>query len=582
MSRKVAIYARVSTEHEAQVAALENQVQYYSELLRRHPEFELYDRYIDEGITGTSVKKRSSFLRMMEDAKKGCFDLIITREVSRFARNTVDTLQQTRKLKAMGVEVWFTEDNIWTMDDSDGELRLTIMATLAQEESRKTSIRVKAGQQTSMNNGVYYGNGNILGYDRVETIIEGNKKKVDFNINPEQAKAVRLMFEMYLDGKGLSLIKDELERRGMRTAKGKTRWHESCISHILKNSFYCGIITYHKEYVPDYLEQKKIKNYGEIELTQTKGRHEPIVTVEEYERVQAIMKSKTNTPKVTPEGRQCKGKTPSKDIWVKLLVCSCGQGVNRAHWSGARNTHKVAYRCREVVRNGTPEARKKKGLPYEGYCNTPMVPQWKLALMAKYVFTRYLNRKDEVLALANEMLQEHIDDSPDYEDNAELIVSKQAEVDKLDKRFERLLDMRMDGEITADVFVSSSNEIREKIDRLKSEIAALTADAPEETVSDCEDKITFLKFALEQYTHFDEDREIPDNVLEAFIEKIVIFEDHFEWHLRFGNPDGPTKCGVNGKAGENPTVWGEGDDPSPAGLAQDRQRSQRRNNFRAQ
>lgn len=135
--RTVAVYARVSTEHEAQISALGNQVQYYDSILEKHSEWELYDRYIDEGITGTSVKKRKNFMRMMEDASKGKFDLIITREVSRFARNTVDTLQQTRLLKSQGVEVYFTDDNIWTMNDDDGELRLTIMATLAQNESKK-------------------------------------------------------------------------------------------------------------------------------------------------------------------------------------------------------------------------------------------------------------------------------------------------------------------------------------------------------------------------------------------------------------------------------------------------------------
>ena len=137
--RKVAVYARVSTEHEAQLSALENQIQYYDDLLEKHPDWQLYDRYIDEGITGTSTRKRPNFMRMMSDAENGCFDLIITREVSRFARNTVDALQETRKLKRMGVEVYFTEDHIWTMDDNDGELKLTLMATLAQNESRKTS-----------------------------------------------------------------------------------------------------------------------------------------------------------------------------------------------------------------------------------------------------------------------------------------------------------------------------------------------------------------------------------------------------------------------------------------------------------
>ena len=164
--RKVAVYARVSTEHEAQLSALENQIQYYDDLLKKHPDWQLYDRYIDEGITGTSTKKRPNFMRMMSDAEKGCFDLIITREVSRFARNTVDALQETRRLKRIGVEVYFTEDHIWTMDDNDGELKLTLMATLAQNESRKTSQRVKAGQKISFENGVFYGTGNILGYDK--------------------------------------------------------------------------------------------------------------------------------------------------------------------------------------------------------------------------------------------------------------------------------------------------------------------------------------------------------------------------------------------------------------------------------
>ena len=162
IKRRVVIYARVSTEHEAQLYALDNQIDWYKCILNDHPEWTLVEQYIDEGITGTSAKKRPKFMKMIRDAKKHKFDMIITREVSRFARNTVDTLQYTRLLRTMGVEVFFINDNIRTFD-GDGELRLTIMATLAQDESRKTSIRVKAGQQTSMNNGVLYGNGNILG-----------------------------------------------------------------------------------------------------------------------------------------------------------------------------------------------------------------------------------------------------------------------------------------------------------------------------------------------------------------------------------------------------------------------------------
>ena len=176
MKRVVAIYARVSTEHESQLSALENQIQYYDNILKEHPDWNLYGRYIDEGITGTSKLKRKNFMKMLEDAKNGCFDLIITREVSRFARNTVDTLQETRNLKKMGVEVYFSEDNIWTFNDEDGELKLTLMATLAQNESKKVSQRVKAGQKISFQNGVFYGNGNILGYD-----YDPNTKEVTVN-----------------------------------------------------------------------------------------------------------------------------------------------------------------------------------------------------------------------------------------------------------------------------------------------------------------------------------------------------------------------------------------------------------------
>ncbi len=211
VTRNVVIYARVSTEHESQLSALENQLDWYKPLLEQHPEWTLVHSYVDEGITGTSAKKRPQFMKMLEDAQSGEFQLILTREVSRFARNTVDTLQYTRQLKAIGVEVFFINDNIRTYD-GDGELRLTIMATLAQDESRKTSIRVKSGQQTSMENGTFYGNGNILGYDR---------KGKDLVINPEQARTVRKIYDWYLDGCGVRRIKFELEKEGILTSTGK-------------------------------------------------------------------------------------------------------------------------------------------------------------------------------------------------------------------------------------------------------------------------------------------------------------------------------------------------------------------------
>ena len=206
--RRIVFYGRVSTQHEAQVDALGNQMQWYDDQLRYHPNWQVINRYIDEGITGTSAKKRPAFMQMISDAKRGKFDLIVTREVCRFARNTVDTLQLTRELRNFGVEVFFVSDNIWTMD-GDGELRLSIMATMAQEESRKISERVLAGQKISRQNGVLYGSGNIIGYDR-------DKVNRTYVINEEQAATIRMVFTLYSQGYGEKAIVNELSRLVVR------------------------------------------------------------------------------------------------------------------------------------------------------------------------------------------------------------------------------------------------------------------------------------------------------------------------------------------------------------------------------
>ena len=570
--RTVVIYARVSTEHEAQISALENQLDWYKPLLDYHPEWTLVERYVDEGITGTSAEKRPEFMRMMEDAKKHKFDLILTREVSRFARNTVDTLQYTRMLKEHGVEVYFINDGIKTFD-GDGELRLTIMATLAQDESRKTSIRVKSGQQTSMDNGVYYGNGNILGYDRVEEILPDKSKTVEFRINPEQAQTVRLIFDMYLEGCGLVKIKDELERRGYKTSQGKDKWFPTVISHVLKNTFYCGIITYHKEYVPDYLKQKKVKNYGEMEFTQAQGKHEPIVTVEEFERVQRIMEQKRMQCKNLKTGRT-KGKKPRTTVWGKLLICECGHTFNMRKWDRSDRQVQNSYQCYSSVRTGSYESRKKKGLPLEGICRSPMIPEWRLQMMANLIFRQYLSEKDKVLALANSILEAHIGDTEEVENTEAIIASKRSELERLNRRMDNYIEMRADGDLSREQFRNRCAELEPKIQQLQQEIESLAEKVQPKEVVDYSEKLTVLQYALEQYTNINEGQDVPESVIEAFVVKIVVSKDGFDWYLRFdGDPDKPRRCTLQGKrktttkimvSGENsPTM-----DSSPTGCYQ--------------
>ena len=528
--RVVAIYARVSTEHEAQISALGNQIQYYDDLFEKHPEWELYDRYIDEGITGTSVKKRKNFMRMMQDASKNKFDLIVTREVSRFVRNTVDTLQQTRILRREGVEVYFTEDNIWTMNDEDGELRLTIMATLAQNESKKTSVRVKAGQMISFKNGVLYGNGNILGYDRIGK---------EYVVNELQARTVRRIFDLYLDGNGVRKIQFVLEKEGHLTATGLTKWQPGNISRILRNPFYCGTIVYRKQFVPDFLEQKKINNFGEVDKVIVEGRHTPIVTKEQFEKVQQILSSKSESV----HNKGCRGKKISKDVWCRKMKCECGSSYNRVTWHKSSEGPQYAYQCYSQIRTGTFKTRERKGLSTEGICVTKMVPRWKLEVMADIIFQKFWNDREGVLAIANEML----DNCYENEHDDEVLDRKRDLEDKMElwnRKYNNLLDMRMAGEIEKDRYDEKREQILKEQQHLKKQLEIIGG---ETGLSDdiYMDKVEILKYGLEQNFNFST-RHIPEEVIDAFIKEIIVCQDGFIWKLNL-TPDDELKMQVDGR-----------------------------------
>lgn len=522
--RDVAIYARVSTEHEAQLSALENQIDWYKPILAARPDWTLTAQYIDEGITGTSAEKRPQFMKMIDDARQKKFNMIITREVSRFARNTVDTLQYTRLLKEYGVEVFFINDNIKTFD-GDGELRLTIMATLAQDESRKTSIRVKAGQETSMKNGVFYGTGNILGYDR---------KGKDMVINEEQAKTVRMIYDMYLSGMGVTSIQYELEKAGRLTATGKTKWHASYLSHMLKNSFYCGIITYHKEYTPDYLKQKKMRNYGEIEYLTVKGRHTPIVTEEEFYQVQKIMESKSSKMKNLNKGKHTVGYKPHTTAYGRLMICQCGKKFNQRSHTRDGRANGVDYQCYTSVNRGSIREREKRGLSNEGHCDSPFIQGWKLEMMAERIFERYIDNADAVMDLSYSMLEKHIADQEDTPDYTEEIKRKESEIERLSKKRVNLIEMRAEGDIDKELFRERKQEIENRIAILTEEIKTLQPDETKQSPQDYMQKLQELRERLKEYTGF-EYSVIPESIVEAFIEKIWVAKDEFRWYLRSGN-----------------------------------------------
>jgi DNA invertase Pin-like site-specific DNA recombinase len=517
MGRRVAIYARVSTEHEAQISALGNQIQYYDEKLKQHPDWTLVERYIDEGITGTSIHKRPNFLRMLKDAESGKFDLIVTREVSRFARNTVDTLQETRKLKKMGVEVYFTEDNIWTFKDDDGELKLTIMATLAQNESKKISQRVKAGQQITFQNGVFYGNGNILGYDKVGK---------DMVINEEQAKTVRLIFDLYLKGYGSKKIKYELEKLGRVTSTGLNRWSESYIIRVLRNSFYCGTIVYRKQFVPDYLEQKHKKNNGEVEQVIVEGRHTPIISKEVFEKVQEKLKdnAKLIVSSNTSRGIGNRGK---ESIWGKKLVCKCGSSFNRKIYHKHKDGNTWCYQCYKQIQTGTIQTRLNKGLSIEGICDSKMIPEWKLNMMSQRIFDTIWKDKDVILEITNNYLDNAIKKINDEDDPNELDLLRKRK-DNINGKLNRLLDSYLNEIISKDDFVEKRKELEKEIKDVNELITELEKKPVAKNT--LIDKLNSLKKNIEVNLNFDKDR-ISDELIDVLVKKIIVFNNRFEWKL---------------------------------------------------
>ena len=279
---KVASYCRVSTDKDDQANSFESQQRYFRAYIDRQPEWELYQIYADEGITGTSTKKRAAFNQMIADARMGKFERILTKEVSRFSRNILDTIAYTRELKALGVGVLFLNDGISTLEP-DAELRLSIMGSIAQEESRKTSSRVKWGQTRRMEQGVVFGR-SLLGYD----VKDGR-----LTVNPEGAELVRLIFHKYgVEKKGTTVIARELREAGYRTHRGGIRWNGSCIVKLLKNEKYVGDLIQKKTITPDYLTHAKKANHGEEELVIIRDHHQPIIGRELWDVVQEELKKR--------------------------------------------------------------------------------------------------------------------------------------------------------------------------------------------------------------------------------------------------------------------------------------------------
>ena len=333
--KRVAAYCRVSTETDDQLNSLDNQKRYFEEYIGRNLDWQFCGLYVDEGLSGTSVEKRAGFQKMVADAENKKFDLLLTKEISRFARNTLDSIFYTRKLKELGVGVVFMNDNINTLD-SDAELRLTIMSSIAQEESRKTSERVRWGQKRRMEQGFAFGS-SLFGY---------HLKDGKFTINEDEAKIVKLIYELYLSGLGVQLIRKKLENRGIPSPDGHARWRAGVILSILKNEKYNGTLKQKKRITPNYLNHKTKINYGEEPFIVIENNHAPIADKEIYDRVQSEI---ARRKRAVFERSRYSSRYPFSG---KIECAYCKSKFEHRYTSQKSDKRRAVWRCSEAVKYG--------------------------------------------------------------------------------------------------------------------------------------------------------------------------------------------------------------------------------------
>lgn len=503
--KRVAAYCRVSTDKTDQANSLESQQRYFNEYINRNPLWELYDIYVDDGISGTNTKKRAAFNHMIDDAVNGKFDLIITKEISRFARNIVDSITYTRELKQHGVGVLFLNDGIYTLD-SDGELRLALLSTIAQEESRKTSERVKWGQRRQMEKGVVFGK-DMLGYD-----VRGGK----LILNEEGAETVRKIFHKFLDeGKGVHRIAKELREEGVKTATRMKDWSYTNILRILRNEKYCGDLVQQKTYTPDYLTHQKKRNYGEMETVTIRDHHEPIISRERFEAAQRELKRRR------PADSTVKAYANLYALSGKIICGECGSGFVRRQKKRKDGTFNVKWVCAESQKNGGRHWEKDGET---AGCTTNSINDRDIKQILQRVVADTMNGREEIIRKLLQTVESVIQTVSDNDNISRL----EKETEKCAEKKKRLLDMCLNGYIEAKDYRAVCDELETQISELQSALAE--EKDQQKMISDKEKMISEIKNFVSNISC---GAEWNDAFYRNIVDKIVVYNGRkMDIHLK--------------------------------------------------
>lgn len=393
--KRVAAYARVSTDSAEQLSSYEAQVEFYTRYIKGNPGWEFVDVYTDEGISGTNIRKREGFNRMVNDALSGKIDLILTKSISRFARNTVDTLTTVRTLKDHKVEVYFEKENIYTLD-TKGEVMLTIMGSLAQEESRSISENVTWGKRRSMEEGKFsLAYKHFLGYEKGE---DGLPRIVE-----HEAEIIREIYQLFLGGSTVRSIADHLTAQGIPTPAGKKKWSVSTIMSILQNEKYKGDALLQKTYTADFLTKKVKKNCGEVPQYYIENSHPAIIDTETFDLVQKEIERRR------PHRYQLHRSSP---LNAKIICGECGGFYGRKVWHSNSKYRKSVWQCNHKFDN-------------ESHCSTPNLNEDEIKNAFAIAFNRILDDKAEHLARL-EKLQKELSDTSSLDEQLKAATSEHA------------------------------------------------------------------------------------------------------------------------------------------------------------
>lgn len=497
---RVCAYARVSTDKDDQANSYESQVRYFTEYIKQHSDWIFAGIYADEGISGTNTKKRHEFNRMIVDAENGLIDLILTKEVSRFARNTVDTLSITRSLKKKGIYVIFVNDNINTAD-GDGELRLSIMATIAQDESRKTSERVKWGQKRQMEKGVVFGR-DMLGYK-----VEGGK----LYLNEKEAEIVKLIFHKFTnEGKGTHVIARELREAGISPMRVK-EWSNTVILRVLRNEKYVGDLCQKKTYTPDYLSHDKKYNRGAEEKVYIKDHHPEIAIIDRdlWDRTQAELERRSPSPEQKAKH--------SNRYWCsgKLICGECGGHFTSRTQHLKNGTIYKAWRCWESSKHGLPKLD-----PYGNNvgCVGRSIGDRTLRYLTAYAINMISVNRDSIVAQLTQIIKEVLAETPQAPSKEKI----EKQIENLQKKKMHIIDLAAEGLI-------SKTDLKEQNALYTAQIDELTvklADAESATVvsnGQAKQLEQYIK-RIKDLTHVEDDNE---QTLHGALKKAVVYNDGY-------------------------------------------------------